>query len=242
MDGKEKSVKNSIVECIKGSPIKDLIWPSIVYFAAVNVWIWFPFNIQDVWKLGGVALSMVLFAVYLAIFALRSPQPASRTHANDTSAACPEFSREKFVADWDSFLAKREAKERDVEQSYNPDEIESFPVNIWDDFADGDETYAYVEEGSIPSTVKFKVLLHLMQFAETLDLVKDGRVKLRMSFHDSAVKFPFLVGNREAEFSLYRRWELKISCPNNEVLEEFVEQLAKVPDFQGKRVAVYSES
>lgn len=242
MDGKERSVKNSLVGCIKGSPIKELIWPSIAYLAAVNVWIWFPFNIQDVWKLGGVALSMVLFAVYLAIFALRSPQPVSRTHANDTSAACPEFSREKFVADWNSFLAKREAKERDVEQSYNPDEIESFPVNIWDDFADGDETYAYVEEGSIPSTVKFKVLLHLMQFAETLDLVKDGRVKLRMSFHDSAVKFPFLVGNREAEFSLYRRWELKISCPNNEVLEEFVEQLAKVPDFQGKRVAVYSES
>lgn len=242
MTGKEKSVKNSIVGCIKGSPIKELIWPSIAYFAAVNVWVWFPSNIQDVWKLGGLALSMVFFAVYLAIFALRSPQPASRIHANDTSATCPKFSLEKFVADWDSFLAKREAKERGVEQSYNPAEIESFPVNVWDDFADGDETYAYVEDGSIPSAVKFKVLNHLMQFAETLDMVKEGRVSLLMFFHDSAVKFPFLAGNRDAEFCLYRRWELKISCSNHEVLDEFVEQLAKVPDFQGKKIDVYSES
>lgn len=246
MAGKENSVKssvkNSIVGCINGSPIKEVIWPSIAYFAAVNVWIWFPSSIEDVWKLGGLALSMVVFATYLAVFALRSPKPVSRTPANDTSASHPEFSREKFMADWESFLAKRGAKERDLEQSYNPDEIESFPVNIWDDFADGDDTYAYVESSKVPSAVDFKVLNHLMQFAETLDLVKSGRVKLYMSFHDSAVKYPWLVGKRKAEFCLFRRWELIISCPNHEVLEELVEQLAKVPDFQGKKIDVYSES
>lgn len=238
----KKSVKNSIVGWFKGSPIKEVIWPTIAYFAAVNVWVWFPSNIQDTWRLGGLALSMVFFAGYLAVFALRSPKPVSRIPANDTSATCPEFSREKFMADWESFLAKREAKERDLEQSYNPDEIESFPVNIWDDFADGDDTYAYVEDRRIPMEVEFKILSHLMQFAETLDLVKNGRVKLRMSFHDSAAKYPFLVGNREAEFCLYSRWELKISCPSHEVLEEFVQQMEKVPDFQSKKVEVYSES
>lgn len=242
MDGKEKSVKNSIVGCINGSPIKEVIWSSVAYFAAVNVWIWFPSSIEDVWKLGGLVLSMVVFAGHLAVFALRSPHPASRIPANDTSATCPEFSRERFVADWDSFLAKREAKERGVEQSYSPGEVKSFPVNVWDDFADGDETYAYVEDGSVPSAVKFKVLNHLMQFAETLDMVKEGRVSLLMFFNDSVLKYPLLVGNSEAEFCLYRRWELKISCPNHEVLEEFVEQMAKVPDFQGKKVEVYSES
>lgn len=93
MDGKEKSVKNSIVGCINGSPIKEVIWPSVAYFAVVNVWIWFPSNIEDIWKLGGLALSMVCFAVYLAVSALRSPKPVSRVPANDTSATCLESSR-----------------------------------------------------------------------------------------------------------------------------------------------------
>lgn len=242
MDGKEKSVKNSIVGCINGSPIKEVIWPSVAYFAAVNVWIWFPSSIEDVWKLGGLALSMVVFAGYLAAFALRSPKPVSRIPVNDMSATCPEFSLEKFIADWDSFLAKREAKELELEQSFRPDEVESYPVNIWDDFADGDETYAYVEDRRVPMEVKFKVLNHIMQFAETLDMVKEGRVSLLIFFNDSVLKYPLLVGNSEAQFCLYRRWELKISCPNHEVFEEFVEQLAKVPDFQGKKVEVYSES
>lgn len=219
-----------------------------IYVATVLTWIYMSADMPTALKVFGLIFFILLFTTFMILDLKKTIDlffPVGRSMLPEVNASTRLDSmddREGFISKWESFLARRDSEEQELERSFNPDEVESYPVNIWDDFADGDDTYAYVESSKIPSSVDFKVLNHLMQFAETLDLVKGGRIKLRMSFHDSAVKYPWLVGNRDAQFCLYRRWELIISCPNHEVLEELVEQLAKVPDFQGKKIDVYSES
>lgn len=214
--------------------LKRILMVTAIYVAILFAWIFAPVNMPLALKISGLVFFILLFTIFLTTDLTKL--------ISFVGGSTSSHDRESFISKWESFLARRDSEEQELERSFNPDEVESYPVNIWDDFADGDDTYAYVESSKIPSSVDFKVLNHLMQFAETLDLVKGGRIKLRMSFHDSAVKYPWLVGNRDAQFCLYRRWELIISCPNHEVLEELVEQLAKVPDFQGKKIDVYSES
>ncbi len=227
--------------------IRYLMNPT-VYVSTVLVWIYAPLDMNPVLKYSGLFFLLLLFTIFMIVDLKKSsdsllPEGGSTPPKVDATARLEGMlDREEFISDWEEFMAKREAKERRIENEFKPDQIDCYPVNIWDDFADGDDTYAYVEDRKIPSTLKFLVLNHLMQFAQTLDLVKDGLVKIRMEFDDSVLKYPLFVGDPECEFSLYRRWELKISCPNHEVLEELVGKLAKVPDFQGKKIDVYSES
>ncbi|MBQ68954.1 hypothetical protein CL689_02710 [Candidatus Saccharibacteria bacterium] len=219
-----------------------------IYVATVLAWIYMSFDMPLALKVSGLVCLILLFTTFMIVDLRKLIDPffpeggAAKSEVETSASLAGMDDREKFISDWEEFIAKREAKEQQLESEFKPDQIDCYPVNIWDDFADGEETYAYVEDRRVPMEVKFKILNHLMQFAETLDMVKEGRVSLLIFFNDSALKYPLLVGNSEAEYCLYRRWELKISCPNHEVLDEFVEQLAKVPDFQGKKIDVYSES
>jgi len=228
--------------------LKRHLITTAIYVATVLAWIYMSFDMPLALKVSGLVCLILLFTTFMIVDLRKLIDPffpeggGAKSEVEASASLAGMDDREKFISDWEEFIAKREAKEQQLESEFKPDQIDCYPVNIWDDFADGDDTYAYVESSKVPSAVDFKVLNHLMQFAETLDLIKDGRVKLRMSFYDSAVKYPWLVGKRKAEFCLFRRWELIISCPNHEVLDEFVEQLAKVPDFQGKKIDVYSES
>lgn len=230
------------------SALKRHLISTTIYVATVLAWIYMSFDMPLVLKVSGLVCLILLFTTFMIVdlkklIDLFFPEGGATKSEVDASGRLAGMGdRESFVSNWESFLARRDSEEQEKERSFNPDEVESYLVNIWDDFADGEETYAYVEDRRVPMEVKFKILNHLMQFAETLDMVKEGRVSLLIFFNDSALKYPLLVGNSEAEYCLYRRWELKISCPNHEVLDEFVEQLAKVPDFQGKKIDVYSES
>lgn len=219
-----------------------------IYVAIVIAWFYAPFDMPPVLKVSGLVFFVLLFITFMIsdleklinLFLEKGESVSPKIDA--TARLDGMLDREKFISDWEAFMAKRDVKERQIEDRFKPDQIDCYPVNIWDDFSDGDDTYGYVENRKIPSTLKFLVLNHLMQFAQTLDLVKDGLVKIRMEFNDSVLTYPLFIGDPECEFSLYRRWELKISCPNHRVLDDLIEKLAMVPEFNGKEIKVYSES
>lgn len=137
---------------------------------------------------------------------------------------------------------KMKRQDAEIASVFDLSKVEEIHVNFWDDFAEGEETYAYVEMGDAPWEFEFDVLNHIFQFAKSLPVVASGQIKLKLWFHDSSTVHPILIGIRDAEFSLYKRWQLIISGANGESLEKLAEDLKSAPAFNGKPLSIYSES
>lgn len=140
---------------------------------------------------------------------------------------------------WHKKLAEEQIR---LEASYSLGSIDKFSVNVWDDYPKEEGTYAYVEMSEVPDKICFDVLIHLLGYAKANQVIKSTGVKLGLRFYDSSAVYPALIGNKEGEYSLFKRWELTICGADYETLEIIVNQLKMVPLFEDKKVDVYSES
>jgi len=150
--------------------------------------------------------------------------------------------RETFIANflaWHKIIAE---KQLCLETNYSPDSIDKFQVNVWDDYRDEEGTYAYVDMSEVPDRICFDLLDHLLNYAKGNREIRSTGIKLGMRFYDSSSVYPALIGNKQGEYSLYKRWELMIFGADYETLALVVDQLKKVPPFEGKPIDVYSES
>jgi hypothetical protein len=150
--------------------------------------------------------------------------------------------RKTFIKQFKAWHARVDAEDLALERGFTWGSIESIVVNVWDDYAEGEQTYAYVEMDGLPRKVELDVLIHLLGHARQFDSVQSGELRVSLAFVDSSVKFPQLIGKDDAELSLYKRWQLTIDGASHAQLESFVESLQSVSPLNGKPIEVISES
>ncbi len=129
-----------------------------------------------------------------------------------------------------------------LDSSFDPTTVSKYSINVWDDYPEEEGTYAYVEMCEVPDRICFDVLLHLFVYAKSNPKIMDMGVNLGMRFCDSSECFPTLIGRRDGEYSLFKRWEIIITGADYEILEKVVGLLKEVPAFSGKSLDIYSES
>jgi len=95
-------------------------------------------------------------------------------------------------------------------------------VNIWDEYTSDNSTYAYVEveEELISSEDEKLILDQVNMIIEQLPF----NLKTNVIFHDYRDDSPHLVGT-QFEFTLAKRWELKLEPVSYEVIEKLLESL-----------------
>lgn len=147
-----------------------------------------------------------------------------------------------FIADLLTWHRKVAEHQRCLEASYVPESIDCFCINVWDDFADEEGTYAYVEMQDVPDRVCFDVLNHLLSFANENPVIRSTGATFGMRFFDASIVWPALIGNPDSEFGLFKRWEITIAGIDLEALETVVQQLQGAPKFMNKRIDVLCES
>lgn len=150
--------------------------------------------------------------------------------------------REAFIEQFEAWHARVDAEDLVLERNFTWDSIESLLVNVWDDYPEGEQTYAYVEMSDLPRKVELDVLIHLLEHARQFGSVRSGELHVSLVFDDSSVRYPMLIGARGAGCTLYKRWEMTIDGASYEQLKSFVEYLQSVPPFKGKPLEVISES
>ncbi len=117
---------------------------------------------------------------------------------------------------------------------------EKINVNIWDDYHDNGDTYAYIE--SDISEEDRKNVLELIKTAIEEIEKPEWSFEFFMNFHDSAKIYPNLVGT-EHEWCLYKRWQLEFKHLSHTVHSEILEILQKKNlSYQGIPLEIYSES
>src|SRR5690606_20306911 len=84
------------------------------------------------------------------------------------------------------------------------------------------ETYIYVEDSDISQEDQKKYLEFLYNYL-TNNVKLDG-VKLWITYYDSKLKYPELVGS-EHEWCLFERWEIRVEHLTHERRYELVEEL-----------------
>lgn len=166
---------------------------------------------------------------------------SSKKASSERDAAFNE-GRKTYISCLQAWHKKLADEQIRLEASYSLDSIDKFSINVWDDYPEEEGTYAYVEMSEVPDKICFDVLIHLLGFAKANQVIKYTGVKLGLRFYDSSVVYPALIGNKEGEYSLFKRWELTICGADYETLELIVDQLKMAPLFEDKKVDVYSES
>jgi len=146
------------------------------------------------------------------------------------------FGRALYRQQYDEKFIKEQAQ---INKDFRSDLLESISVNIWDDYLDGSDTYAYVESSVIPVDYEKEVLGFLMtELARYLD----HDVTMELVYYKSADKYPSLIGS-EHEYSLYQRWQLNFKNLSHERLESLVEILEDASiKHDDIKVDIYSES
>ena len=142
---------------------------------------------------------------------------------------------------------------RSVDELKSISQLESIPVNIWDDYLEEDE------DGSVPEGEKQETNIYIeaditelaeeksKEYLEYLlnymkeNLNLDG-VKMEMFFYVGRDKYPNLVGT-EYENCLFDRWEIKVENLTHERRYKLVEELEEANLYvEGIPFEIYSES
>lgn len=153
-----------------------------------------------------------------------------------------KIGRESFIAHLIAWHKKVEERQRELESHYTAQAIENYSINIWDEYTDLGETFAYVEMTEVPNSICFELLNRMLLFARGNKAVNKLDIGLAMRFYDSSTFHPALIGNKEAEFTMYKRWEIVISHVTPTKLENLVRELNACPPYLRIPFDVYSES
>jgi len=166
----------------------------------------------------------------------------SKKNAESRSKKAFKEGRNSYVSDLKAWHEKQSTLQSELDAEFENSSIEKFSVNIWDDSSEGGITYAYVEMNGAPNSVCFDLLTALYEFSKSNVKINKTGVKFGIRFYDASTVWPSLIGDRNSEFSLYKRWEMTIHGANYESLEVVVKELKRFPQFMGKPVDIYSES
>lgn len=145
--------------------------------------------------------------------------------------------QQKFNNIIKSWHENYELKQRKLESKFNFDDVEFWSVNVWDEINNQDSTFVYVEMNEVPDRVCFAVLNHIWYYLQQSDL---SGVSFR--FYDSTSIYPSNLLTETGRYSSFKRWELLLENVTSDSLDSIVELLKKTPDFNGKKIDVYSES
>lgn len=155
------------------------------------------------------------------------------------------IARLNMASKLEAFHEKYEKEQISLESSFSLKDVEKIEVNFWDDFYDDGyvpdgkvtETFAYIEDSSIPDIVCQELLSNLMIHIKENQLLPSF-VEMRMHFSDSTAKYPGLIW--ESEYLLSKRWEIQIINISHKLLDGLIERLKEYSD--GVRFSIYSES
>lgn len=107
------------------------------------------------------------------------------------------------------------------------------PINIWDDYEDGTDTYAYIEDHDLPHE-EAKYILNILKW----QLNKDFAISSTLEFYDSREVYP----NLEDEYH-FTRWKLIIHNLSHTKRDYLVNYFNALDMFwDDKPIRVYSES
>lgn len=107
------------------------------------------------------------------------------------------------------------------------------PINIWDDYEDGTDTYAYVEDYDLAHE-EAKYILNIIKW----QLNKDFSIQSTLEFYDSKNKYP----NLEDTYH-FQRWNLNIHNLPHKKREYLVKHFNSLDMFwDNKPIRFYSES
>lgn len=166
----------------------------------------------------------------------------SKKSAKSASDEALKKGRESFIESLEVWHKKFDDNQSKLANEFELSSIQFWSLNVWDDFPEQGETYAYVEMIGVPNEICCELLISLLGYANNNDKIKQTGAKLRLSFFDSSVKYPALIGRRDAQFTMSKHWQLMISGINYEEFGILVDELKKAPPFKGKPLDVYSES
>ena len=130
-----------------------------------------------------------------------------------------------------------ESGQRKLESEFNFDDVESWQVNVWDEINHLENTYIYVEMQKVPDKMCFAVLNHLWRYLSSHEV---SNVSVR--FYDSTSIYPSNLLTETGRYTSFKRWELLLEDVTADSLDSIVELLKQAPDFNGKKIDVYSES
>lgn len=130
-----------------------------------------------------------------------------------------------------------ESNQRKLESEFKFEDVEYWSVNVWDEINQLGNTFIYVEMNQVPNKECFAVLNHLWHYLRTLDV---SNVAFR--FYDSTSIYPSNLLTDTGRYSSFKRWELLLENVTPDSLDSIVELLKEAPDFNGKKIDVYSES
>ena len=107
------------------------------------------------------------------------------------------------------------------------------PINIWDDYEDGTDTYAYIEDHDLPHE-EANYILSILKW----QLNRDFAMPSTLELYDSKNKYPNLPDEMH-----YTRWQLIIHNLSHIKREYLVEYFNSLDMFwEDKPIRVYSES
>lgn len=149
--------------------------------------------------------------------------------------------REKYIAALKSWHQHREAEQFNLDQSFQHEYIVDYPVNIWDEIAENNSTYCYIEDSEIPNKVQLQVLLHIQNYIDQNSLLMDLNCQIDLVFEDHSILYPELVDG-DYSFVGTKFWKLKISNVDCKSLNLLLDRIKRVSAFKGKPLRVYSES
>jgi hypothetical protein len=89
---------------------------------------------------------------------------------------------------------RRKQEEQALEAEFDSDGVQGININVWDEYA-GDETYIYIESGSLPLFFQQNILSALKAYIPE-------QIKSDLRLYDSSKVYPGLVGS-EHEYSLF---------------------------------------
>lgn len=150
--------------------------------------------------------------------------------------------RDHYILALQAWHKKIADKEKVLEDSFVEKKVEKYSINVWDDYPQDGMTYAYVEMPDIPGSICCILLTYIIDVANNNEKITALGVNLALRYYDSSVVYPTLIGDREAEFCLFKRWEITIDGADYEKLEVIVEELQKIKHYKDKPLDVYSES
>lgn len=150
--------------------------------------------------------------------------------------------RQEYMSDLKAWHKRVTDRQAEVEVSFDLHAVKQWDVNVWDDFEEGGETYAYVKMADVPDNAAIDLLLHLLSYAKNNDSIANTGVKVGLRFYDSSAVYPSLIGRRDGEYALFKRWELTFMGVDYPSLEVIVSELKQADPFMGKTIRVCSES
>lgn len=180
---------------------------------------------------------------YVALFApIKNFIQSESTEKKEGIKVKPVDDKKNYIAAFEAWHKRMSENQIKLKETFTLDSLTAIPVNVWDECEDGGTTFAYVEKQNVPDSVCCDVMLHILRFIRSNQVITSTGVEFGLRFYDSSTAYPALIGNPELEFSLFKRWELTIKGADPEKLEIIVEELKAVPPFEGKPINVYSES